>query len=249
MKLALPLILVALTAVLVSSASPAYAQVKLTEADPPDGAKLDRPPEFVRLCFSQTVIIEDSTNFNFRYVLPDGRSLGLRIVFQPDGECVDVFPGMPDDYPAGKHTFRWQVTAAEGGEEGSGKLEFQITEGGTPEPSLSPTASATRVAATPEAGTPPAVTPEAGTPTIETTPEGTAEAEASPVLTPSPEGGGPDAADDGGDDGPDILLAALITTGVAGGAAVLFTLGYLLRRRIGYEPHRPPEDGEGDEGH
>ncbi len=51
------------------------------------------------------------------------------------------------------------------------------------------------------------------------------------------------------DDGPDILLMALITTAVAGGAAVLFTLGYLLRRRIGFEPHRPPEDGEEGEGH
>ncbi|KKL10270.1 hypothetical protein LCGC14_2557500, partial [marine sediment metagenome] len=48
--------------------------------------------------------------------------------------------------------------------------------------------------------------------------------------------------------GPDILLIALITTASMGGAAVLFTLGYLLRRRIGFEPHRPPEDKEEGEG-
>ena len=53
----------------------------------------------------------------------------------------------------------------------------------------------------------------------------------------------------GDDDGPDILFLALITTASVGGAAVLFTLGYLLRRRIGYEPHRPPEGGEEGEGH
>ena len=51
------------------------------------------------------------------------------------------------------------------------------------------------------------------------------------------------------DDGPDILLTALITIASAGGAAVLFTLGYLLRRRIGFEPHRPPEEREEGEGH
>ena len=51
------------------------------------------------------------------------------------------------------------------------------------------------------------------------------------------------------DDGPDILLMALITIAIAGGAAVLFTLGYLLRRRIGFEPHRPSEEGEEGEGH
>jgi methionine-rich copper-binding protein CopC len=49
--------------------------------------------------------------------------------------------------------------------------------------------------------------------------------------------------------GPDILLTALITIAIAGGAAVLFTLGFLLRRRIGFEPHRPPEEREEGEGH
>ena len=51
------------------------------------------------------------------------------------------------------------------------------------------------------------------------------------------------------DDGPDILLMALITIGIAGGAAVLFTLGYLLRRRIGFEPHRLPEERQEGDGH
>ena len=40
---------------------------------------------------------------------------------------------------------------------------------------------------------------------------------------------------------PDILFLALITIACVGGAAVLFTLGYLVRRRIRYDPHRPPE--------
>ena len=46
------------------------------------------------------------------------------------------------------------------------------------------------------------------------------------------------------DDAPDVLLTALLTTAGIGGAAVLFTLGYLLRRRIGFDLHRPPEGDE-----
>jgi methionine-rich copper-binding protein CopC len=169
--------------------SPARAQIALTEAQPPDGAQLDAPPELVRLCFSQPVSIEDGTAFKFDYQTPDGRSLGSRIVFELSGECVDVFPGLPDEPPAGEYRFEWQVTAAQGDEESSGTLQFQVTPGGTP------------------------------------------------------------AGAAGDDEGPDILFLALITTASAGGAALLFTLGYLLRRRIGYEPHRPPEGGAEGDGH
>ncbi len=50
--------------------------------------------------------------------------------------------------------------------------------------------------------------------------------------------------------GPDILLTALITTGVIGSAAALATLLYFLRRAIGFDWHRPPEgDESGGEEH
>ncbi len=203
MKPALALLLLALATALAFSASPAYAQIELTEADPPDGASLDAPPDVVHLCFSQPAIIEDNTTFEFGFQMPDGRGLGLRIVFQSDGECVDVHVGLPDERPAGEYTLEWQVTAAEGDEEGSGTLRFQVSAGDTPVPPPSPT---------------PGETP--------------------PPVTPSPD-----------DDGPDILLLALITIASVGGAAVLLTLGYFLRRRIGYEPHRPPEGDEGGGDH
>jgi len=209
MKPALALLLLALAAALAFPASPAYAQVELTEADPPDGAQLDAPPEIVHLCFSEPVIVDDNTTFEFGYWMPDERRLGLRIVFQSDGECVDVHPGLPDERPAGEYTFDWQVTAAEGDEVGSGTLEFEVTTDSTPAPS-------------------PTETPLAGTP--------------SPAADT-------DTGDGDDDDGPDILLLALITIAAVGGAAVLFTLGYLLRRRIGHEPHRPPEGGDDGEGH
>ncbi|MCH8920545.1 MAG: copper resistance protein CopC [Chloroflexi bacterium] len=66
-----------------------------------------------------------------------------------------------------------------------------------------------------------------------------------PPATPPAEGTTAAGGADG--DGPDILLTALVTTASVGGAAVLLTLGYLLRRRIGFEPHRPPPSDE-DEG-
>ncbi len=204
MKRALTLTLLALAATLAFLTSTAYAQtepIELTEADPPDGARLIAPPETVHLCFSQRI----RGDFRISYKLPSGRNLGLRITFLPDGRCLDVQPTLPDDPPEGEHTLEWQVTAAVGGEGGSGELRFQIGEGGSPPPSRSPTPG----------GTPPPATP--------------------------PAGGGPDTADAGDDEGPDILLTALITIAAAGGAAMLTTLLYVLRRRIGFEPHRPSE--------
>ncbi len=213
MKHALALLLLALAAALASPASPAYAQIELTEADPADGARLKAPPKVVHLCFSQPVNIDDIDTFDFSYQMPDGRRLGLRIAFQTDGECVDVYPGLPAERPKGDYIFEWQVTAAEGDEEGSGTLRFQVSKKSTATAVPSPT---------------PAETP--------------------PPVTPSPTGGAV-TEDAGDDDGPDILFLALITTASVAGAAVLFTLGYFLRRRIGYEPHRPPEGGEGGDDH
>lgn len=212
MKSALTLLVLALVAAAALPASPARAQIELTEAEPADGARLDAPPEVVHLCFSEPVNVEDNTTFDFAYVMPDGRRLGLRTAFQSDGECADIFPGLPQERPAGEYTLEWKVTARESDEQGSGTLRFEVTEASSATLLPSPTPSPTR--------SPAASTPGAG---------GDEAAAA--------------AAADG--DGPDILLTALITIASVGGAAVLFTVGYFVRRRIGYEPHRPPEDDEG----
>lgn len=216
MKQAVSLILVALTAALVLPTSPTHAQVELTEIDPPDGAELEAPPEVVRICFSEPVVIDDPEAFDFAYIMPDGRALGRRAAFQSDGLCADVFPGLPEERPAGEYSIEWRLTAAESGEESIGTIRFEVTESSTRTPAPSPT--------------------QGGTPAADETP-------------PPATGGGLDAGDEGGDDGPDILLLALITTAVVGGAAVLFTFAYLLRRRIGYDIHRPPEGGEDDDHH
>jgi len=48
------------------------------------------------------------------------------------------------------------------------------------------------------------------------------------------------------DDNPDVLLLSLLTIGAAGGAAILAIVGFLVRQRIGFWLHRPPERS-GDE--
>jgi methionine-rich copper-binding protein CopC len=73
----------------------------------------------------------------------------------------------------------------------------------------------------------------------------TADDDTPPPATPPADETTSDSEDDG--NGPDILLTALVTIASVGGAAILLTLGYLLRRRVGFEPHRPPPSDE-DEG-
>lgn len=48
------------------------------------------------------------------------------------------------------------------------------------------------------------------------------------------------------DDGPDVLLLALLTVGTAGVAGIVGLLGYVLRNRIGFWLHRPPERHDND---
>jgi len=210
MKPALALLLVALAAAMAFTASPAYAQMEMTELEPADGARLDAPPDPVHMCFSQRLDIRDRGPSRFSYVPPDGMPLGFRVLYYPDHLCADIIPGLPDDPPDGVYTIEWHVTSEDGSEEASGELHYQVGEGGATTPTASATPSATATA---------------------------------------PAGGG-NAEKDTGGGGPDILLTALLTIAVAGGAAVVATLGYVLRRKIGFDPHRPPKDeGGGGAGH
>ncbi len=197
------------------------ASTAYAQTEPIELTEVD-PPDGARLEQPPTLVhlcfsVPIKDDFRFGIRLPDGRTSAVSFVFQPGGQCVDAIPLLPDDAPAGEYSFDWRASAAEGDEQVSGTLSFRVTERG-PAATPSPAAAATP---SPAAGaTPPPTTPPAGGTTA---------------------GSGADG------DGPDILLTALVTTASVGGAAVLLTLGYLLRRRIGYEPHRPPEDEEEDE--
>lgn len=116
-------------AVAVGFSPPAtYAQPGITEASPAHGDVLVTLPESFHLCFSEPVKVEGSGDWKFNVRTPDGRDLGLRIVFGNSGSCVDVFPGAPEEPPEGIWAFDWLVHAQADGSEGSGTINFQLGE-------------------------------------------------------------------------------------------------------------------------
>lgn len=106
--------------------TPARAEPELTEQNPAYGDVLETLPEFLHLCFTEPVKVDESENWKFNIFTPDGRALGLRIVFRPSGDCVDVYPGAPEDPPEGIWTFDWLVRAQADDSEGSGVIKFQL---------------------------------------------------------------------------------------------------------------------------
>lgn len=105
-----------------------HAQPGITDASPAPGDVLQTLPEFFHLCFSEPVKVEEPSDWKFNVSTPDGRALGLRIVFQTSGSCVDVFPGVPEEPPEGIWAFDWLVHAQSDTSEGSGTINFQLGE-------------------------------------------------------------------------------------------------------------------------
>lgn len=113
----------------------AAAEPEVTEINLEEGDVLDEAPEVVHMCFSEPVqltgpggISDPPWMFNLR--MPDGINLGLRIVFEPSGECVDVFPGLPEEPPEGVWTYEWTVPAeADNEDKGSGQINFRVGAG------------------------------------------------------------------------------------------------------------------------
>ena len=144
------------------SPPPASAQPTLTELEPADGAVLAGPPPVVHMCFSERALHDDPEDFRFRVLMPEDKPLGLRIVFQPLTNCVDIHPGLPEKPPFGEWTLEWEVTGEQSGESASGTVKYQVAEGGSPVPSPSP-----RLQGTPRSGgsvTPTDSTPSSGGP-------------------------------------------------------------------------------------
>lgn len=106
----------------------ALAEPNLTEQNPAYGDVLQTLPESLHLCFSEPVKVDESSDWKFSVLTPEGRALGLRIVFKPSGDCVDVFPGAPEEPPQGIWTFEWLVHGQADGSEASGVVKFQLGE-------------------------------------------------------------------------------------------------------------------------
>lgn len=196
--------------------------------NPEEGDVLKEPPFVLQMCFKEPVNVNDldkGGDFRFRLIQPDNKGLGMRIVFQPDGYGVAVYPGLPASGEAleGEWTWDYRLTdRAEPTDAIEGEVHFEVN-------------AAEGVDIVSE--TPPACLAQGGTP-IPTAPH-------AGTVTPTP--GGESEEEDGGTD-VDILRLALLTVGAAGAAAVLALIGYVVRKRIGYEPHAPQE-GEGPPEH
>ena len=129
--------LVAASLLLLFRAPSADAQSEVTFLFPLEGDVLAEPPSLIRMCFAEPVNILDLNaggDFRFSVITPEDRGLGLRIVFQPDGLGVDVFPGLPQDPIDGEWTFEWRVTEPETLEPATGTVRFTVDPEGTPAP-------------------------------------------------------------------------------------------------------------------
>lgn len=130
----------------------AEAQPEVTETNVENGDVLDAAPDVFHMCFSEPVNNEDISStgedetddatprpWAFNVKQPDGTPLGLRIVFEADGDCVDVFPGLPEEPPDGVWTFDWLVESQESGEQTSGLVTFRVGPGEPPDQSSAST--------------------------------------------------------------------------------------------------------------
>jgi methionine-rich copper-binding protein CopC len=120
-----------------ATGSRAFAEPGIATSDPAEAAILPSPPEVLKLCFSEPVEVEGQDAWAFSVDHGDGSTLGLNVVFAPDGSCVDIHPGQPSS--EGVWRLDWLVHAQSDGSEGSGKVNFQVGElqaGETPVPAL-----------------------------------------------------------------------------------------------------------------
>lgn len=230
--------LVLLSAISSPSARAADPAPVLVFQYPVDGAVLSEPAFFLQLCFVEPINRRDlfaGGDFGFTVTQPDNIGLGHRDVFQSDSYGIAIYPGLPvGDDLAGVWKFHWRVTSPDGLTPLEGDVSYTVDPEGDPVPTA----------------TPPPCIGEGGTGTVTPTPEGNKPTETlAPGVTAAPTSAPTPTASpviEEGDDDPDIDKYAYLTIGAAAAAAVIATVGYLIRRRIGYDPHKPGGPGPGD---
>jgi len=204
------------------SAQPASAEEpEITLQFPIEGQVIAEPPIVLQMCFKEPVNVHDlppldDGDFKFSLIRPDNVNLGMRIVFQPDGYGVAIYPGTAGaDPPEGVWLWTYRVVDAASKDPLEGEIRFS-TNAAEGDQILEPT--------------PPACLAGGATN------QPTAGAQETPTATPE-ETINPD------DDGDlSVLELALITVGIAAAAAVVGVLAFFFRKRVGYEPHAPPDD-------
>ncbi len=137
MKTALLLAVFALVGAMAASLGTARAEPEISESNVENGDVLDAVPESLNLCFSEPVVNDDLVPevpdpWGFTVRGPDERPLGLRIVFDTTGDCVEVFPGRTAGPTDGIWTLEWFVTSQETAEEAAGLITFRVGPGDPP---------------------------------------------------------------------------------------------------------------------
>ena len=125
----------AIVASLLLWAPGASGQLEVTLIVPEDGAVLAEPPPLIHMCFGSPINILDldkGGDFDFRVQRPDGRLLGLRIVFQFEGFGADVYPGIHGELMDGEWMLKWRVTDAETLEPTEGIVTYTVSPEGIP---------------------------------------------------------------------------------------------------------------------
>ena len=197
---------------------------EITFQYPKDGDVFLEPLLVIQVCFNEPIDVRDlppggEGEFSFDMDRPDGLGVGMRIVFQPNGYGVAVYPGIVSENTEGQWALNFKVRDAESLDTLNHTISWQVQSGG--DPIVTPT---------------PAVCPTTGDPP--TTPID------DPDTTPVPNDD-PDVSGDLDDDSDvDVTKLVLLTLGAAGGAGVLLLIGFLIRRRVGFWLHRPPEDDD-----
>jgi len=241
--------------------APAQAQgaaPTITFQNPKDGDTLGEKPFVLQMCFSEPINVKDldkGGDFKFSLTTPEKLGLGLRIVFQPDGWGVSIYPGPESSLPGlpspenNKWTWEWRVLATDDSAANEGSIKFSVEDGAEPIPQATPPVclpgGGTGTPIPPFGETPTPGGSSTGTPTGNAAASPTGEPGGSPTPTEEPGVGG--SGEDNGD-GPDILPLALLTIGAAGGLGVLALIGYLVRRKVGFDPHAPTGDSDADHG-
>ena len=211
----------------------------ITYQYPEEGDVLKERPFVLQMCFKEPVNVNDKDkggDFDFRILPPDGKGLGIRIVFQPDGYGVALYPGpeAAGQVLEGEWTWKYRLTdKVQTSDAIEGEIKFSVSDREGQD-----TISATPPACLAAGATPQPTLVPAGSPGVTNTP-------ASPTETGEPNG----VIDEGDDSDVDILRLALLTIGAAGAAGVIALIGYLIRKRIGYEPHAPHDGEEPPEHH
>ena len=204
------------------SPSPNNEAPRLVFQHPADGAVVNEPLFVIQVCFANPINVRDlhlGGDFHFSLADSEGRGLGLRIVFQPDGYGAAIYPGDPPGEPTGEWAFGWRVTSPDGRQASEGESTFTVDPDGEEPPQATPPSCIGELGtATPPSNQTPPVS-GIGTPGVSTAGSSPSGDSSTPNSTEGP---------DDGDGGSDLLIVLLAIGGVA--IVVVLAIGFLVRR-------------------